>query len=771
MADVDRFREAASSLQEIAERYGRFEERPEAFLDFIHELDESHLQAFLDRASESLTSEGHIRPVVFLRFVVVERILDGKRVSADDIDEIKSHIDAKNVDFFDDYPELHDEIANQKDRERSAFQSWTLFTILHGIDYRPRVHDCKTWLSDIADFLREKLNLSDCDYHTAGFDYNQNFGTDHCWVAFYPDEAKDHQEAYQIAFMVHTEHFRYGIASGDRTGIEEHEDLRDMPGEPRVELEKMLSTYRNLIPRFHKLNRELLRDETSQKREVRRDEPLNKILHGPPGTGKTYSVQRRAVEIIEGKRQEDSSEKISGRFRKYLDDGQIEFVTFHPSYAYEEFVEGLRYDTDEGVPVVQDGILKRLTKRAVNPYPQPRRKENAQIWKISLGRQDNPNIFERCMREGEIAIGWIQEHNFSNDTDRASIKEVFDKHYEESESSKSGSIDSVNQFVNVLKDGDYVAVYNDPESIRAIGVVAGPYEYHEEYDEYPHVRPVKWLDKSVQRIYEMNGSTNLTLKTLYPLKRVSMEEFSELLPSRPDEAEPHVLIIDEINRGNLSRVFGELITLLEPDKRKGAPNEMSTRLPYSQDRLTLPSNLYVIGTMNTADRSIALLDAALRRRFQFEEMMPEADVIKNQLTEALDADTESSVSDSNFTLSEAQISLITTVFETLNERITALVDRDHQVGHSYFLGLESMADLRETWYQEVLPLLQEYFYEDHRRLIGVLGRYDAEAQKGFVRTQEPTDLLGDGVGGGEPIWEFHRYPTGELETALRNTFT
>lgn len=771
MADVDRFHEAASSLQEIAERYGRFEERTEAFLDFVHELDESYLRAFLERASESLISEGHIRPVVFLRLVIVERILDGQRVSAEDIDEIKGHIDAKNVDYFDDYPELHDEIANQKDRERSAFQSWTLFTILHGIDYRPRVDDCKTWLTDIADFLQEKLSLADCDYHTAGFAYNQNFGTDHCWVAFYPEEAKDHRESHQVHFAIKPNSFRYGIMSGDRVDTGEHKELRSAPGDAEIDVEEMLTTYEELLPRFYKLNRELLSDETVQKRQARRDQPLNKILHGPPGTGKTYSVQRRAVEIIEGKRQEDSSENISGRFRKYLDEGQIEFVTFHPSYAYEEFVEGLRYDTDEGIPVVQDGILKRLAKRAVNPRPEPQRRENARVWKISLGRQTNPKIFERCIRENEIALGYIHDYDFSECSNRDSIKEVFQKRYRDSESSKSGSIDCVHQFVNDVEEGDYVAVYNDPESIRAIGLVTGPYEFTEEYDEYPHVRTVEWLDRSVHRIYEMNGSNNLTRKTLYPLDRVPMEEFLDLLPESAGNLEPHVLIIDEINRGNLSRVFGELITLLEPDKRKGAPNEMSARLPYSQDRLTLPPNLYVIGTMNTADRSIALLDAALRRRFQFEELMPEADVIKDQFTEALDADAESSVSDPNFTLSEAQISLITTVFETLNERITALVDRDHQVGHSYFLDLKSMSDLREAWYQEVLPLLQEYFYEDHRRLSAVVGRYDGEAQKGFVRIEEHTDLLGDDVGGSEPIWEFHKYQTGELETALRNTFT
>jgi len=319
-----------------------------------------------------------------------------------------------------------------------------------------------------------------------------------------------------------------------------------------------------------------------------------------------------------------------------------------------------------------------------------------------------------------------------------------------------------------------VAVYDSPRSIRAIGVVTGPYQYKkdekDEYDDYPHVRPVDWLDQSVHDIYELNGSTQLTQKTLYTLDRIALNDFLDLLPNPGSDPKPHVLIIDEINRGNLARVFGELITLLESDKRKGQLNEISARLPYSQERFTLPPNLYVIGTMNTADRSIALLDAALRRRFKFREVMPDVQVIRDHLTARVDADSSDEVENPSFDLSEEDIRLVSEVFTTLNERITALLDRDHQVGHSYFLDVTSMTDVRDVWYHEVLPLLQEYFYDDQRRLVSLLGPYDQEAQKGFVETRSPASLLGNGRPIAEEIWEFHEYQTGELATALRNTF-
>lgn len=485
--------------------------------------------------------------------------------------------------------------------------------------------------------------------------------------------------------------------------------------------------------------------------------PLNLILYGPPGTGKTYYTQRRSLEILDSDLQGLSEHDVAVLYRKHISEGRIEFVTFHPSYSYEEFVEGYRYDEEAKVPTLHEGIFQQIVNRALNPRHSPTTTEGARIWKVSLGGSADPHIFKRCIENEEIATGWLGDRDLTS-LDRESIAEVFEEYGSEG---ATNSINSVNYLVNEIRDGDYVAVLKNQREIRAIGLVTGEYRYkHEEYGgDYPHTRPVEWLDQRDHNVYEMNGATNLTLTTIYPLSRISLQDFISLLPQQEQAGEPYVLIIDEINRGNLSRIFGELVTLLEEDKRRGAENELSVRLPYSQNTFTVPPNLHVIGTMNTADRSIALLDTALRRRFEFREMMPDVNVLRRVLLEKVGEE------------GTEHVELVCEVFKALNRRVVVLLDRDHQIGHSYFLGSTSIEELHRTLYRRIFPLLQEYFYNDAERMRRLLHRYDHSATKGFfAHVEEYRHALNEEILDDELPWELHEYPVEDLEAALRNTF-
>jgi 5-methylcytosine-specific restriction endonuclease McrBC GTP-binding regulatory subunit McrB len=259
-----------------------------------------------------------------------------------------------------------------------------------------------------------------------------------------------------------------------------------------------------------------------------------------------------------------------------------------------------------------------------------------------------------------------------------------------------------------MKEGDFVVVPDGNRQFRAIGRVAGPYEHYRS-DEYGQKRPVEWLlvpEESISS--EKISRKNFSQRTLYELsqKDLKIEALNELL-NRAATGEPsnHVLIVDEINRGNISKILGELITLLEPDKRLGQPNELRSKLPYTGTNFGVPANLYVIGTMNTADRSIAFLDTALRRRFEFEEIMPDSGVIRDHVGD------EGQLADVN----------VARLLDTINGRIERLFDRDHTIGHSYLLGCRSLVDLQQAFRKRVIPLLQEYFYGDWDRVCLVLG--------------------------------------------------
>ena len=301
---------------------------------------------------------------------------------------------------------------------------------------------------------------------------------------------------------------------------------------------------------------------------------LNTILYGPPGTGKTYATFRRCVEICDGSCPNED-DNIRSRYKELVKkEKRIEFVTFHQSYGYEEFVEGLRPET-------------------------------------SSAKED-----------GEVGAG----------------------------------------FRLVATDGV--------------------------------------LKRIAERARGASGPTGDAEASA--------------------DAKPHVLVIDEINRANISKVMGELITLLEEDKREGAKNEIAVTLPHSRDRFTLPANLYLLGTMNTADRSIALLDTALRRRFEFEELAPDPDLL-GDAAEATGID-------------------LPAVLRAINERLEYLIDRDHLIGHAWLMGARTKADVDRIMRRKIIPLIAEYFYDDWQKVQAVLGGADDFVQGEALK---PSPGLGD----------------------------
>lgn len=389
--------------------------------------------------------------------------------------------------------------------------------------------------------------------------------------------------------------------------------------------------------------------------DIDNDKPsLNLILYGPPGTGKTHCTVDKALERLLPKHELDSLNAITSKddkrkaqeekFNELKKQGRIVFTTFHQSMSYEDFIEGIKPETDDDGNVtyeVKPGIFKQLCEKA----------------KLS---QTSSNFNEAY-------------NTFINDLTSAGYYGNNPSKFVTSNKSTFGI--SVNSKGNLsLFTGNPLkkqgTITKDNLELRFLG--NSNYNYWESY---------------FKRIIEH-------LEDRYQLQQ----------ENRPNNNN-YVLIIDEINRGNVANIFGELITLIEDDKR----GKLSVKLPYSKD-FSVPKNLYIIGTMNTADRSVEALDTALRRRFSFEEMMPKYDL----------AELEKEVCDHK----------LSDILRTINSRIEVLKDRDHLIGHSYLMKVNDENDLKSVFFDKIIPLLQEYFYGDYEKILMVLG-------DGFVKEETP----------------------------------
>ncbi|MGI7774339.1 McrB family protein [Campylobacter coli] len=439
--------------------------------------------------------------------------------------------------------------------------------------------------------------------------------------------------------------------------------------------------------------------------------PLNQILYGPPGTGKTYHTIDKALEIL-GENLESRDEK-KAKFDEYVRKGQIVFTTFHQSYGYEEFVEGIKpiIDNDENSQEVKydvkDGIFKELCDKSLKNYILSMQNEN----EIDLDKL----IFEFANYINQDFLNKGNEFPLEN---KVSIKKILLNFKDEYRSfSLGGSIKSPQSLTIDIIKRDYLNFKN--KKILSFKDIKPKYDSQSDY----HGNAIYYF---------------MFYNKLKEFENIQNEKFKikkEILNS-------YIIIIDEINRGNVSKIFGELITLIEPSKRIGEKEELKVTLPYSGEKFGVPKNVYIIGTMNTADRSITSLDTALRRRFEFVEMMPDPDLLKNVF---ICKDVENPNKDEDYLGDDAKTEgfaeILQNILISINKRIEFLLDREKTIGHAFFMSeavkfnkdnwckpdeyeedwyVLSISKLKSIFQNKIIPLLQEYFYNDYALISAVL---------------------------------------------------
>lgn len=416
----------------------------------------------------------------------------------------------------------------------------------------------------------------------------------------------------------------------------------------------------------------------------------NIILQGAPGTGKTYNTAAVTLAVIDGTVPE-SHKEVMDRYEQLRKERRIGFTTFHQSMDYEDFIEGIKPYHENGniIYKVEDGIFTQLCKAAQVASEVSASgtdnllegmNENPTIWKVSLeSTGDNPTRRD-CMKNGHIRIGWSVYGDLDFTEDHPEVTE-------------GKAI--LRAFQRDMKIGDIVVSCWSQDETDAIGIITGDYEYKQEGGALPRYRDVKWVVKDIcHNIKEINHGKHMTLGTVYRLS-IDLKDILNIIeayaPARPsiikNSEKPYVLIIDEINRGNVSKIFGELITLIEKDKRIGAEHPVTLSLPYSKvDNFGVPQNLYIIGTMNTTDRSTGTIDYAIRRRFAFLTLPAKRDLIESDIARAIFDDVQSFIEKYKY----ADMDL-----------------EDLMVGHSYFMTADD-EELSLKIKYEVIPLIKEY---------------------------------------------------------------
>ncbi len=424
--------------------------------------------------------------------------------------------------------------------------------------------------------------------------------------------------------------------------------------------------------------------------------PLNVVLYGPPGTGKTYHTINYALSIVENRPLEEllkeDRQVLRGRYHKYFDEGLIHFVSFHQSFSYEDFVEGIKPHTSEGKVVyeIEDGIFKHLCIEAKRNIVEslisilPKKEIRMEFNRLytafleylqsaefeTFNTRSNIKMYlHRVLRNGNLTLR--REKSFTRLTiSKTRLRKVYNQ--------LPGGVQLSNEAQQKIKD-----------SIKEVNKRA----FWAVFDELKKFE-MRYIEQLQQEVQEQ------TLDD----EELGHFDLSDFERQAADQSNRYVLIIDEINRGNVAAIFGDLISIIEEDKREGRSEGTLVLLPYSKTFLCVPPNLHIVATMNTADRSLDKLDLALRRRFTFIEMKPQPEVIEQLGLHPTVGNID-----------------LAALLQAINQRIELLLGTDYLIGHSYFMNIANLYELRALFERQLIPLLEQYFYGDLSKIGLVLG--------------------------------------------------
>ena len=447
-------------------------------------------------------------------------------------------------------------------------------------------------------------------------------------------------------------------------------------------INELKAAFKQLIPCYKNIYKynEQIQEYNIDNKSLKFEQPKNQILYGPPGTGKTYSVRQYITDIVgqnPGLKTDNEEQKINNA---------VKDLTWYSAIALSMYKNGK--NNKYKVPNLQhQKIIKAFAATKES------KKIKATLW------------FQMQSHTSESS------ENVNNSTKHPPY--LFDK----TENSEWYLTETGIKFVeeNLSEQLEFLNAKNSSRKIEDF------YKFITFHQSYSYEEFVEGIKPSIN-----NDEDNATIS--YEYNRGIFKEICQQANSDPENN--YLLIIDEINRGNISKIFGELITLIESDKRvipngerifentKIQNEELVVTLPYTKSKFGVPSNLYILGTMNTSDRSIASIDIALRRRFKFVEMMPRPEKLVDKNKQPL------MVSDIN----------LQNLLKIINERISYILDRDHQIGHSYFMNWKNydMTTLKNVWFDEIMPLLNEYFYADWDKLQAILGKANEIGAKSFI---------------------------------------